>query len=227
MNIENLSSKTESIQRVTEILSSMENSDYLLMLSGGDSPVALYKHLSTSFGFPFPKHIAMVDERWGDKSLHENSNELIIKNSGLLGRMIWEKSEFHPILSANLSNPKVEASGYEKELLDLFSEYSGRVIAIMGMGVDGHTAGILPHSEGVESDHYFIAYEGTDKYGVRLTVTAACIIEHFSKSVLLLNTEEKCGLFNRIIDREEDMHEFPSLIYKSMADVDVFCYPED
>ncbi len=226
MNVVNLSSRSEHIQRVIDIINSYEDENYLLMLSGGKSPKELYNHLSFSFNYPFPKDIAMVDERWGNYSQHQNSNELIIKNCGLLGRTRWAKSNFHPVLGMKPINPKVEAGGYESELINLFEVYEKKVFAILGMGLDGHIAGILPNSAGVESDKIFIAYESHDEYQHRLTVTLKCLIENFSRSVLLVNGDEKCGVFNRIMQFEKDVSKFPVLMLKNLPNVEVFCYSD-
>jgi 6-phosphogluconolactonase/glucosamine-6-phosphate isomerase/deaminase len=194
------------------------------MLSGGKPMVELYNHLSFSFNYPFPKDVGLVDELWGNYSQHENSNELVIKNTGLMGRIKWAKSNFHPILSPKPSDPFVEANAYQKELLQLFELYEERVLAILNMGLDGRIAGILPDSPPADSDKTFIAYESGDKYQYRLTTTYSSLVEHFSKVILLVDGDEKCGVFNRIVQFESDARKFPVLFLKNLSNVDVFCY---
>ncbi len=226
MNIFDLNSKLEANQRVIEALNAIGTKDYLLMLSGGNSLTDLYKHISTSFNFPFPKHVAMVDEVWGASNQHRDSHELLLKDSGIIGRVMWEKSEFHSILSANLSNPKVEASGYESELLELMQLYAGKVVSIMSMGEDGSTAGIFPHTEPVVSNKYFIAYEHAEHQKIRLTATVQCIGQYFSKNFVILNTEAKSGLMHRLNDFESDFNEYPALVYKGNEESSIFCYKD-
>ncbi|MFC1722316.1 6-phosphogluconolactonase [Patescibacteria group bacterium] len=226
MNITNLSTPEEHVNKAIDILSTMPSSDYLLMLSGGSTPISLYNHLSFSFNFPFPKDIALIDERWGNFSQHENSNELVVKSTGLLGRIRWEKSGFHPILSLKPTTPAAEAAAYEKELEQLFEVYRGKVVAIMGMGENGHIAGILPNSEGMDTNKLFVSYESGDKYGTRLTSTAMAILEHFSKIILLLNNEEKYGVFQRLMEFESDARKYPALILRDVPNLEVLTYVE-
>jgi 6-phosphogluconolactonase/glucosamine-6-phosphate isomerase/deaminase len=227
MNVHELNNSSEHIQKTIEILSEQEDEGYLLLLSGGKTPVELYNHMSFSFNYPFPKDICLVDERWGNYTQHQHSNELVIKNTGLMGRIRWAKSNFHPVLGVKPTNPRVEADAYEKELLQLFELYQGRVLAILGMGLDGHIAGILPESEPIETNRFFVAYESGDEYKHRLTITYNCMVEYISRLIVLVNGDEKCGIFNRIMNFEKDAREFPVLILKNLPNVDVFCYGDN
>lgn len=223
MKITNLN-KEQYIRKVVESLSKMEDSNYLLMLSGGNSPMDLYSKLSYSFNYPFPKDIALVDEKWGSYSQHENSNEVILKNSGLLGRARWEKANFHPILEIKPNTPEVEANLYDQELKALFEIYQGRVVAILGMNLEGHIAGIQANSEAMSSDKLVISFETTEVYKYRITITAKAILENFNKVILIINSDEKCGVFDRIMDFESDVNQRPVLLLKNLADVSVFCF---
>ena len=218
----NLNSQAEVFQGVVSELISFGTDDYALVLSGSPELEPLYKHLSTAFGFSFPRHIFMFEELWGEKSQHENSYEKMLRRSGLIGRCRWEKSEFHPVLSANPSNPKVEASGYERELLDILPEFNGKTVLITGMRNDGSFGGILPESEAVESDKSYITYETTS--GVLMSATATFMLDNISKALVLVDTAEKCGTFQRISEMEKDVREFPILLFKNIPDVTALCH---
>ena len=226
MKVVELNSPSEHIERVINILSDMGGKDYLLVLSVEVATKQLYYHLSFSFVYPFPLDVVLTDERWGEFSQHSDSVELIIKNTGLMGRIRWEKSNFHPILSPKPTYPKVEAGGYELELLKLFEAYQNKVVAVMSMGVDGSIAGILPECGAVKSEKYVIAYDSDDQYKQRITVTVKCITENFSRTVLLVDTDEKCGVFNKIMKFESNMDKYPVLALKNLKDTTVFCYSE-
>ncbi len=226
MKVVELSTPSEHIEKIMNILSDMGGKEYLLLLSGGMAPKQLYNHLSFSFTFPFPMDIGMVDEKWGEVSQHSTSNELMIKNTGLMGRIRWEQSNFHPILSPKPTYPKVEAGGYELELLRLFDIYQGKTAAILSMDLDGSIAGILPGSPAVESEKYVIAYDSNDEYKQRITVTIKCVMESFAKIILLVDTEEKCGVFNKIMKFESNIGQYPVLALKHLKEATVFCYSE-
>ena len=52
-------------------------------------------------------------------------------------------------------------------------------------------------------------------------------MKNISKIIMLVDGDEKCGIFNRIINFEDDAREFPVLILKNLANVDVLCYSKD
>lgn len=224
MKINEYKTREEFYQAVLNIFSEQPDETYLLMLSGGESPAKIYNQLSFKFDYPFPKDIALVDERWGNFSQHQNSNELYLKNSGLLGRIKWANSNFHPVINVKPTNPDLEASSYEEELRELFELYENRVLAILNMDLDGSIAGILPESEPIESEKYFIAYESGDEFKYRLTVTIKCLLEYFSKVILIVDGEEKWGMFNKIIDFESDARKYPVLMLKNLSQVEVMCF---
>lgn len=226
MNINELSTPSEHVKKTLDVLSQQQDENYILMLSGGKSPAELYNHMSFSFDYPFPKHVGLTDEIWGNYNQHQHSNELLIKNTGLMGRIRWSKSEFHPVLGSKPANPEKEADSYERKLKELFEFHEKRVVVILSMGLDGSIAGVLPYSEPVNSDKYFISYESGDESKFRLTCTLNCMLEYFSRIILLVNGEEKCGVFNKITQFEEDTEKFPVLMLKNLSNVEAFCYSE-
>jgi 6-phosphogluconolactonase/glucosamine-6-phosphate isomerase/deaminase len=222
-----LSTPSEHIEKVINVLAGMGGKDYLLLLSGGLPVKQLYNHLSFSFTYPFPADVGLTDELWGEFSQHSDSNELMVKNTGLMGRMRWEKSNFHPILSPKPTYPKVEAGGYELELLKLFEAYKNKVVAVLSMGLDGSIAGMVPGSEtAVDSEKFVVSYDSREENKTRITVTAKCLMERIGKVILLVDTEEKCGVLNKLFKFENDNREFPVLTLKHMKDVTAFCYAE-
>jgi 6-phosphogluconolactonase/glucosamine-6-phosphate isomerase/deaminase len=92
----------------------------------------------------------MVDERYG-KPLHENSNELMINRSGLWDYFTRSGIPFYAILSTE-NNVSAEqslektASSYENTVKYLLAQFR-KSVAILGIGEDGHIAGIAPNRD--------------------------------------------------------------------------------
>jgi|GEM_PF-7076168 len=221
-----LSTPLEHVDRIVNLLADLKGRDYLLFLSGGSPVKQLYNRLSFSFEYTFPLDVALTDEKWGEFSQHSDSNELMIKNSGLMGRVRWEKANFHPILSPKPTYPKDEAAAYELEMLKLFDAYRGRVVGILSMGLDGSIAGILPGSEAAESEKYVVSYDTEESFGQRISVTEKCLMDNFSKIILLVDTDEKCGLLSRLMKFERDVIKYPVLTLKHVKDATALCYSE-
>ena len=139
----------QGIEVCKKLLYEMVSKTSILFLSGGLTPKTLYEILAKE-GKLNAGAVAMVDERFGEK-LHDNSNELMIKNTHLLSFLQKSNTKFYPILQ----NKDIEqtAKAYDETVRFLFNYFQKR-IAILGIGADGHTAG-LP--AGMTNDQYQMA----------------------------------------------------------------------
>ena len=109
----------------------------VLFLSGGSTPKVLYEILAKEQKLTAGA-VAMVDERFGEK-LHENSNELMIKNTHLLSFLQKSNTKFYSVLqNEDIENTALQ---YDETVRYLFN-YFQKSVAILGIGADGHTAGI-------------------------------------------------------------------------------------
>lgn len=136
--IVNVSDTEQGNEAAFKLLIQLLNPKTLLFLSGGMTPKILYESLAQS-----DLHIGavgMIDERFGNK-LHANSNELMIKNTGLLRILSLLQIPFYPILGKDVSMEEA-GDNYDQKIRELFASYP-RSIGILGIGSDGHTAGIL------------------------------------------------------------------------------------
>lgn len=218
MKLIDVHSQNELNQQILTLLRKQPDSNYVLFLSGGASPVELYKFLAKTKTFPLPNELAQVDERVGENAVHKTSNLKLFFDSGIINI----GTHFTPIITEQGSADE-QTVVYQRELAKLFAKYRGRVVAIMGMGLDGHTAGVLPNTIGVTSANLVEHYFSDDAYKERVTVTLTCITEHFSTVLLLLIGQEKITKFNEIMANESDSNKFPVLVYKTMPDVTVLC----
>lgn len=148
----------------------------LLFLSGGKTPRDLYVQLAMNKKLK-PGAIALVDERYGEP-FHANSNEKMLKDTGLFDYISTKNIPLFSILQPNRHSGESKttpesrswtsqddtiektASEYEKTLEGLLQKFSKR-IAIMGIGADGHTAG-LP--AGIKNS----IRQAQDKYELRI-----------------------------------------------------------
>lgn len=120
---------------ITELLYLIVNNKSVLYLSGGETPRDLYRRIAVQNKLN-PGALGLIDERYGPR-LHAGSNELMIRDTGLLNAV---NVPFFPMLNADCSLEE-SASDYDKKLRFLHSTYQ-KHIGILGIGADGHTAGI-------------------------------------------------------------------------------------
>jgi 6-phosphogluconolactonase/glucosamine-6-phosphate isomerase/deaminase len=109
----------------------------VLFLSGGSTPKTLYEILAKGKKLKAGA-VALIDERFGEK-LHENSNEKMIQETGLVQYLSKQNIRFYPILE-NKSFTQT-SKDYDEAVRYLFN-YFPKSVGILGVGVDGHTAGI-------------------------------------------------------------------------------------
>lgn len=174
-----------SSQKTFEALEKIVDENTLLLLSGGISPDELYKLMADDIKIK-PGAVAMIDERFGAR-MHDNSNEMMIPDLGV---------KFYSILQDNLDLEQT-ASRYEKVLRELFAKYPKKV-AVVGIGVDGHTAGIKP---GLEYDHarWVVGYDDAGGvFGKRVTTTFECL-EQIDQFILLAFGESKHSALQKVL----------------------------
>jgi 6-phosphogluconolactonase len=138
MKIIKVKNPEEGIEVCKKLLYEMVSKTSVLFLSGGSTPKTLYEILAKEKRLNAGA-VAMVDERFGEKQ-HENSNELMIKNTHLLSYLQKLNTEFYPVLQKN-EDIETTAVQYDETVRYLLN-YFQKSIAILGIGTDGHTAGI-------------------------------------------------------------------------------------
>jgi 6-phosphogluconolactonase/glucosamine-6-phosphate isomerase/deaminase len=194
----------EGFSLAKEILYQIIDPKTVLYLSGGSTPEALYEKLAQEEKLSAGA-VGIVDERFGPK-FHDKSNEKMIRDTGLLRYLEMRDIPFYPILTSHPESRHSEfiseshgilkqvqddksvqhdnerelvAKAYDEKLRELNANYQ-KSVAIMGIGSDGHTAGIPSLKSNLKDqiskiyDMYDLVTEYADasgKYGERVTMT--------------------------------------------------------
>jgi 6-phosphogluconolactonase len=122
--------------------------------------------------------ISLVDERYGPVG-HSDSNWRQLTAAGFE----LEGANLQPILENQ--NPEVTAANFEKFIGAHAHDYK---IALLGMGADGHTAGILPGSPALTAPGLVCFYQGPDYQ--RLTLSRKGL-ESLDEAILFASGENK------------------------------------
>lgn len=182
------------------------DSNTLLLLSGGTSPDLLYKMIAQDRTLK-PGAVALIDERFG-KPMHDNSNEKMIFNTGLTSYLESAGIPFFRILKD--TDMQAASVIYEQIIQSIFKSFFKRV-AVMGVGADGHTAGIKPN---LEYDHtkFVVGYD--DKkgmFGKRITLTFEAL-EKIDEFIVLVFGENKRNIIDKM-SKDGDQQKFPACFY--------------
>jgi 6-phosphogluconolactonase/glucosamine-6-phosphate isomerase/deaminase len=137
MKIIKVKNPQEGVEACKRLLYEKVSKNTALFLSGGSTPKTLYEILAKEKKLKVGA-VALVDERFGEK-LHENSNEKMIQRTGLIEYLKQVNVRFYPIMEDK--NMQDSTRDYDEAMRFVFN-YFPKSIGILGVGVDGHTAGL-------------------------------------------------------------------------------------
>ncbi len=197
----------EGLNCARDILYKKSDNQTLLLLSGGSTPKDLYETLAKEKILK-AKALGMVDERI------DRSNYKMIKSTGLLDYFENLRINFYPMISFN---------AYDKKIRDLIKSSKNK-IAIMGIGEDGHTAGLpagIPHfakaSRGEQNSKFKIQNYVTDignfpgEFKKRITLTFRALSEMDLFIVMVFGGGKEEAL--RAMFKKGPIEEIPARFY--------------
>lgn len=172
-----------------------EKSKISIALSGGSSPLPIYKILS-QFDLEWSRiHFFMVDERCvvntDSQSNYGNIRECFLD-------AISAKS--FPMVT-KLGNFKDQAIQYEQLLKDELSLYRGIPqldLVLLGMGLDGHTASLFPNTEALNNTQDLVVLNQVPQLQTeRITMTYP-LLQNANKIILLARGKEKKSVLDKL-----------------------------
>lgn len=217
--------ETPTVQKanesIAEILGKYSDSKTVLFLSGGATPKKLYEYFTTQKTLKVGA-VGMIDERFGEK-LHRNSNELMIKSTGLLEYLDEQNVRFYGILE----DKEIEGTtkDYDEALRFVF-KYFPKSVGILGLGGDGHTAGIpsgiknhesrIMGSENIvrrmmEDQSSLVSHYELEGYGQRITMNFNAIGVMDLIIILVLGQKKREAL--KMMFAEGSVEDIPARFY--------------
>jgi 6-phosphogluconolactonase len=190
-----------------------------LLVSGGTTPKALFKKLST-IDLAWDKvKIGLCDERWINTK-HKDSNEKLIED--YLLQEFAKDAKFISMYHEYIDIQKAQSicsDIYKKELFPFD-------VLVLGMGLDGHTASLFPNNEKLEyeyniDDNICISMTPNDAPYDRMSLTKEAILS--AKNIYLhFEGEEKIKVYQKALN-EQNKNKMPiALILNSTRKVEVY-----
>ena len=196
----------------------LANNRAVLWLVSGGSAVAIQVAIMQQLSRDVPDTltnltIIPVDERYGPV-WHANSNSAQMRQAGFNpGSAKW----FDVLDAGSTMSETLER--YEELVEDSFAR-AKVVIATLGLGVDGHTAGVLPDSPAaLDSTSTVIGYEWSDY--TRMTLGLAKL-RQIDDAFVFAYGEAKRDALRRISESQEPLSSLPAKVLYGIPTVTVY-----
>ena len=188
------------------LISNLEQGEVLWLLSGGsaiDVAVECSKGLNgANLG---NLTISLVDERFGEVGhADSNWNQLLEAGFSLPG------ANLHPWLDGGNSS---RTASKTSDFFNTALSSSAYKLALVGMGADGHIAGILPKSPAATSEQMVVAYHAGDYQ--RLTLGFSALMR-LDEAFLYATGENKAGQLESLAAKNIDPIIQPAQIIKRL-----------
>ena len=193
------------------------NGQFTLVLSGGSTPAATYKHLISS-----KLDWSKVHLFWGDErsviSTHPDSNyhlafENLIKHIDIPGDNV------HRVASEE--DTMLAAQQYQDEILYFFGMPEGSWpsfdLILLGLGDDGHTASLFPQSDAVSETASLVVENHVKKLNTRRITFTLPLINAAKKILFLVAGDAKSTMVHRILKNIDVSEPVPAQLVNPTA----------
>lgn len=195
-----------------------ERGYFSLVLAGGSTPKILYEACASQ-AWPWEKfHIFWGDERYVSPD-HADSNEGMARRAWL-DHVPIPREQIHAMPTA-AGDPQWDAQTYAQTLQTFFAKDPAGAgvfdMVLLGMGDDGHTASLFPHTAALDVDDRLVTV-GTKSGEPRLTLTYPPI-NQANSVVFLVTGANKRSALAQVLASEGDRHLYPARGIAPMGDL--------
>jgi len=194
-----------------------KNSRFTVALTGGSSPVQLYKILAQQ---PYLNQVRWerVFVFWGDERwvpLDDSRSNAGMAFDTLLDHVPIPKEQIFPMWAEG-KEPVQFASEYENQLKLILGEDGAFDLILLGMGQDGHTASLFPGTSVLKEKKYWVkAYYLEQQQIYRITFTAP-LINRAKEIIFLIHGENKAAALKEILEGERNPNQYPAQLIVPM-----------
>ena len=194
-----------------------------LAVSGGSTPIPLFRALAQCPLDWARVRITQVDERWVDEA-HADSNARLVREHLLQGQAA--AAEF-----ISMKVPETDAFAAQEAVAEKLAGFEQLDVAILGMGEDGHTASFFPEADALARalDPGFhricLALRPPAASHDRMTLSLATLLRSH-QIYLHITGDKKAQVLQRAME-SEDVFALPvrSLFHRAENPLEVFYAP--
>ena len=188
---------------------------FVVALTGGSSPVAIYKLLAT------PEYKAKIDWDkvfvfWGDErwvTLDDDLSNAKMSAQNLLNHVPIPKGNIFPMYKDGVT-PQDYAVAYEQSIKQVAGENGIFDLILLGMGDDGHTASLFPGEAVLKEQYKWVAaYYLEPQSMYRITLTAP-LINKAKQIVVITFGENKAHALHEVLHGDYNPEKYPTQLIK-------------
>jgi 6-phosphogluconolactonase len=183
---------------------------FTIALSGGSTPKALYRRLASGPPLPWDKvELCFGDERpVGPDDPQSNA------------RMVREALTGHPFIPPDKVHriegelPAAEAaSRYEQTLRRLFpgtTTFPRFDLVLLGLGPDGHTASLFPHSAALGEQNAWVVANWVEKFHTRRITLTYPVLNAAAEVLFLVSGADKIWALKQVLEGDARVEDVPA-----------------
>jgi 6-phosphogluconolactonase len=180
---------------------------FAVALSGGSTPKKIFQKLSTMEDRLDWSKVFLF---WGDERsvapTHPDSNYRMAMEEGGLSKLPISKNQIFRMVAE--TDIEENAKAYEDTILDKLGSHPFDLI-MLGMGEDGHTASLFPHTQGLKvKGRLVIPNFVPQKNTWRMTFTYECINRSRQICIYVLG-EEKALILEKVLADSTHPDDYP------------------
>lgn len=150
-------------------------------------------------------YVTLTDERYGPIG-HKDENWQQLLDSGF---WLQNAQLYRPLTGGSLADTTADFNTWLERTLAL-TDYK---LGIFGIGADGHTAGIKPHSPAVTSQQFAASFKGDDF--TRITITPA-VIGLLNEVVIQASGADKQTILEEVLSLDVPIDDQPAQLLKNV-----------
>jgi 6-phosphogluconolactonase len=187
-----------------------------IAVSGGSTPKAAFAALAER-GEPWRERMPWdkLDLWWVDERCvppdHPNSNYRMTREA-LLDHVPLSPKQIHRMEGER--KPEEAAARYEAELRNSFRLEGAQMphfdVVQLGMGPDGHTASLFPHSRALRETSRLVAANYVEDKNIWRITLSWPVINRASQVFFLVSGAEKALILNEVFEGQHDPERLPS-----------------
>ena len=199
----------------------------LLLLSGG-SAIEMYNYIDPFVLYP-SLTFAVLDERYSTDPQVNNFAQITKTKLFMEG----QKNGVNSIDTRvnDLATQKQVTIKFEKDLRNWKEDnINGLVISIMGIGSDGHIAGIMPIPEDLEKfsnlfekNNWVVGYDTENRipFRYRVTTTLTFLKNEIDYSYVFISDVNKKDITKKALEKNKSLNEIPARVICQMKNVEL------